>query len=93
MADNDKKSLVERANAAANAPKKSKKPGRFSPKRIAKWFREMRSELKKVIWPTPKQTLNNTVVALVLMFAAAIVVYGFDYVAQLGVSTLIRFAK
>lgn len=23
--------------------------------RTKKWFREMKSELKKVVWPTPKQ--------------------------------------
>ena len=49
----------------------------------------MRSELKKVIWPTPKQTLNNTVVALVMMAFSAVVLWGFDTLASLGVQTLI----
>ena len=38
---------------AAKAEKKDAKPGFFQ--RIARWFREMKSELKKVVWPTPKQ--------------------------------------
>ena len=46
--------------------------------RIARWFREMRSELKKVVWPTPKQTLNNTLVSLSVMVAAAIVIWAID---------------
>ena len=25
-----------------------------------KWFREMKSELKKVVWPTGKDTAKNT---------------------------------
>ena len=25
-----------------------------------KYFRELRSELKKVVWPTPQQVLKNT---------------------------------
>ena len=61
-------------------------------KRISKWWREMKSELKKVIWPTPKQTVNNTAVALVVMFVSAIVVWGFDEIAQLivkAVTTLV----
>jgi len=49
--------------------------------RFAKWFREMRSELKKVVWPTPKQTLNNTIVALVVMISAAAVMWALDTVA------------
>ena len=48
--------------------------------RIAKWFREMRSELKKVVWPTPKQIVNNTFVALCVMVAAAIVIWAIDQV-------------
>ena len=46
--------------------------------RFAKWFREMRSELKKVVWPTPKQIANNTFVSLTVMVAAAILVWAID---------------
>jgi len=48
--------------------------------RIAKWFREMRSELKKVVWPTPKQIVNNTFVALTVMAVAAIAIWALDQV-------------
>jgi len=47
--------------------------------RIAKWFREMRSELKKVVWPTPKQIVNNTFIALSVMAAAAVLVWALDF--------------
>lgn len=47
--------------------KKQEKEGFFrrTGKRISKWFREMRAELKKVVWPTKKQVLQNTVVVLI----------------------------
>lgn len=61
-------------------------------KRVAKWWREMKSELKKVVWPSPKQVVNNTVVALVVMIVAAIVIWGFDEIAQLIVSAVLRLA-
>lgn len=61
-------------------------------KRIAKWWREMKSELKKVIWPTPKQTLNNTIAALVVMAISAIVIWGFDEIAQMIVKAVISIA-
>ena len=48
--------------------------------RFARWFREMRSELKKVVWPTPKQIVNNTFVALTVMAAAAIAIWALDQV-------------
>ena len=62
-------------NTGSKAPAK-KKVRRKNP--IARWFREMRSELKKVVWPTPKQTINNTTVALAVIVASAIIVWGID---------------
>lgn len=76
------------AKTSTNAVKKTEGKLSFT-KRIGKWMREMRSELKKVIWPIPKQTLNNTVVALVMMAFSAVVLWGFDTLASLGVQTLI----
>ena len=75
-----------------NAVKKEdvKKLGFF--KRVKKWFREMRSELKKVIWPTPKDTAKKTGVALVVMAVSAIVIWGFDEIAQLIVKAVISLA-
>jgi preprotein translocase subunit SecE len=59
-------------------------------KRVAKWFRELKSELKKVIWPTPKQITNNTLVALFLMGVSAIALRGFDELATMTVKVLIN---
>lgn len=48
--------------------------------RIVRWFREMRSELKKVVWPTPKQVANNSLVVLAVTFVSAIGVWSIDFV-------------
>jgi preprotein translocase subunit SecE len=63
--------------SGSKVPEKKKEKKKHK-NRIAKWFREMRSELKKVVWPTPKQIINNTLIALVVMFIASIVVWGVD---------------
>lgn len=85
MANEEKKAVAAPKTAV---PKKAeKRPGLF--KRMGKWFREMRSELKKVVWPTPKQLLNNTVVALVVMVVAAVVIWAFDELASAGIQALI----
>ena len=65
----------EQTGSKASAKRKIKGKNRF-----AKWFREMRSELKKVVWPTPKQIVNNTLVSLSVMVAAAIVIWALDQV-------------
>ena len=74
------------------AKDKEKKPNFFvrCGKRIAKWFRELKSELKKVVWPTPKQTAKNTVVAVVMIVVCAVVLWGFDSAAQATVKALIN---
>ena len=48
--------------------------------KVTKYFRELRSELKKVVWPTPKQLATNTGVALFVMALAAVVVIWGAYV-------------
>ena len=58
---------------------KSANPGFFG--RIGKWFKEMRSELKKVQWPTPKQTANNTGIVILCVIVVGIFIWIFDAVA------------
>ena len=56
---------------------------------IAKWFREMRSELKKVSWPTFKQVLNNTGIVLTMILIVGAFIALFDVVWQRAVEWLI----
>ena len=86
----EKKVSTAPAKAVTAVKKEDKKPGLF--KRIAKWFREMKSELKKVIWPTPKQLAKNTGVSLAVMVASAIVIWGFDQLAQMLIRALLTLA-
>ena len=44
--------------------------------RIGKFFRDTVSEMKKVVWPSKKQIINNTVVAAVLIMVLD-AVFGF----------------
>ena len=66
---------IEQTNAKSTAKRKRRVKGS---NRFIRWFREMRSELKKVVWPTPKQILNNTLVSLTVMAVAAVVIWAID---------------
>ena len=57
--------------------------------RVANWFRGMKSELKKVIWPSRKQTVNNSLVVLAVIAVVGVVLWGFDYLASALVQVLI----
>ena len=50
----------------------------------------MMCELKKGVWPTPNQTANITAVCLVVMFVSALVLWGFDSLADQGVQLLLK---
>ena len=84
----EKKMNAAPAKAVTAVKKDDAKLGFF--KRIAKWFREMKSELKKVVWPTRKQLINNTVVSVVVMLISALGVWGFDQIARLLVQGLLN---
>ena len=86
----EKKTNAAPAKAVTAVKKDDAKPGFF--KRVAKWFREMKSELKKVVWPTGKQLFNNTLISVVVMVASAIVLWGFDMLASGLVHALINIA-
>ena len=54
--------------------------------KIAQFFREVKSELKKVTWPPKKETIASTSVVLVLVFFISL----FLFVVDQCLSFLIR---
>ena len=48
------------------------------------FFKDFKAELKKVIWPTPKQLVNNTVAVVVIVLITAVIVFALDAVFDLG---------
>ena len=59
---------------------------------IAKYFRELKSELKKVVWPTPKQLLKNTLVVIACVIFVGVFIWVFDFVAKVGLNALLGIA-
>ena len=54
----------------ANDEKKQKNNKHF--------FKDFKAELKKVIWPTPKQLVNNTIAVITIVLILAIIVFFLD---------------
>lgn len=91
MAENEK--LEQTTPSAPEKVKKEKKvekkPGVFS--RIGKWFKEMKSELKKVQWPTRKQTINNTLIVIACVIVVGVFIWAFDWLANGIIDIIINF--
>lgn len=47
------------------------------------FFKDFKAELKKVIWPTPKQVVNNTIAVIVIVLITAAIVFVLDVVFDL----------
>lgn len=64
----DKAKKSAKAAPAKGKPKKS----------IVKYFKDARSEFKKVVWPSAKSVRNNTVVVIVALIVSAVFIWGVD---------------
>ena len=95
MAENEK---LEQAGQAGSdkakkdkKPEKKSKPGFFA--RIGKWLKDMKSELKKVQWPTRKQTVNNTLIVIACVVVVGIFIWIFDFIAGSAIDVLLTFLR
>jgi preprotein translocase subunit SecE len=61
---------------AAKGKKDSKEKKKVNP--VVKYLREMRSELKKVVWPSRKKVVNNTFIVLGALCVFGIALWGVD---------------
>ena len=60
---------------------------------ICRYFRELRSELKKVVWPTPQQVLKNTLIVVAAVVVVGLFICLFDIVSNYGITALINWIK
>ena len=67
--------------------KADKKPGLG--KRLARFFRELKAELKKVAWPTRAETMRNTGIVIVCVIIVGIIVWVFDGLATALINALL----
>ena len=67
-----------------------KKKGKHSPKRVVskvgRFFKDLKGELKKIVWPTKKQVVNNTLVVIAMIFVMGI----FIWLMDLGLGKLVN---
>ena len=57
--------------------------------KTCKYFRELRSELKKVVWSTPQQVLKNALIVVGCVLVVGVFIWLFDFVAGIGIGALL----
>lgn len=68
-------------------PTRRKSPA-FS-KRLGRFFRELKAELKKVAWPTRADTMKKTGVVILCVIVVGVIVWIFDGIASGVVNALL----
>lgn len=70
--------MAENKKTAKAETKPAKKAQAKKPNKAAKYFRDLKSEFKKVVWPSKKSVVNNTGVVLAAMVISGLAVWGLD---------------
>ena len=97
MAENEKMEQTQAASEKAVKAQKDKKsekksqPSAFD--RFGRWLRELKSELKKVQWPSKKQTVNNTVIVIACVLVVGVFIWTFDLVAEVVINALLSIGN
>ena len=71
------------------APKKTvKKDEKKKKGGFGQWLRDMKGEMKKIVWPTKKDTARNTGIVIGMCLCVGVFLWVFDAAATTIVSTL-----
>lgn len=99
MADEKKNVANEVASDAAKSEKKAKekKPSKFSPKKvgkaIAKFFKDLRGETKKIVWPGRKMVIKSTGVVLAAILVVGAGIWILDFALSGAITALGKAAE
>lgn len=72
----DAKAAVKDAKKSAKKPANKKKPNVFQ--RLWKYLVACKGELKKITWPTPKQTTKNFFIVLGVIVIMGLFIFALD---------------
>ncbi len=94
MAKNEKSEAAEKIEKAAKA-KKAGKPKEVKPnvfvrigRWIAKFFKDLKGDIKKITWPTGKTVVKSTLVVIVSIAVIGLAVFLVDLCLSKGVDGL-----
>lgn len=85
VSEKEKKSAKKDSSKKDAVKAKDKKQGG-----IKKWFKDLKMELKKVVWPDRKTVVNNSIVVFAAMLGCAALTFlldqGFLWLFQFAIS-------
>ena len=83
--DNAPKESVS-SDKKAKAPKKKDK----KPNRVLRWLKDLKGELKKVTWPSAKDTMKNVGIVILCVILVGVFIWVFDFLARQVIDALLK---
>lgn len=83
----------ESVTPPAKAAKKAKTPDKKKdkkPNRVVRWLKDLKGELKKVTWPSAKDTAKNVAVVIVCVLVVGVLIWVCDWVIKLVIEALLN---
>ena len=77
--DNTELNKVDVKTATKTTSKKSSKETTKKAKAKNGFFKDFKAELKKVVWPTPKEVANSTTAVIVIVLITTLLVFILDF--------------
>ena len=78
---------------SAKTEKKAKTPAKKQdkkPNKVLRWLKDLRGELKKVTWPSAKDTAKNVAVVIACVLIVGVLIWIFDGIVKLVVEALLN---
>lgn len=69
----------EEVKASTATTQKSSKETSKKAKKKNGYFKEFKAELKKVVWPTPKEVINGTTAVIMIVLITTLIVFILDF--------------
>jgi preprotein translocase subunit SecE len=57
---------------------------------LKRFFVETKAEFRKIVWPTRKQTINQTVIVLLAIVLIGALIWALDTVTMYGLGTILK---
>ena len=90
MSEQDKRDKAPKESVSSDKKAKAPKKKDQKPNRILRWFKDLKGELKKVTWPSAKDTLKNVGIVIACVIFVGIFIWAFDFLARAVIDALLQ---
>ena len=90
MSEQEKRENAPKESVSSEKKVKTPKKKEKKPNRLLRWFKDLKGELKKVTWPSAKDTLKNVGIVIMCVIFVGIFIWVFDYLARAVIDALLQ---